>query len=71
LIVEHTWGEIELPPLAAHLANDNDDLPTDITFLNFCLLFFAKSIPLSLMRALPFSQSIIFYIIISWYNDRD
>lgn len=66
--VEHALGEIELPLLAPHL--NSDDLPTDITFSSFCLLFFSKSIPLSLMRALPFSQSIIFYIILSWYNDK-
>ena len=48
----------------------SNTLSPDITFLKYTYLYLKKSIPLSLMRALPFFQSVLFYIFIGWYNNK-
>jgi Na+-driven multidrug efflux pump len=45
------------------------NLPESTTFQSFAAIFLKKSFPISIMRALPFLQNIIFYYFIGLFED--
>ena len=53
----------------SHEAQAN--LPSSTTFQSFLPIFLKKSFPISIMRALPFLQNIIFYYFIGKFQDID
>jgi Na+-driven multidrug efflux pump len=69
-------GESSVPcetPVEARIGKDEHqaNLQDDVKFLTYAGTFLKKSLPISVMRALPYLQNLVFYFLIGLYNDKN